>query len=579
MQLRGYQNEAISAVVENYKTGIRQQLIVLATGLGKTCIAASLPDALKGVVPNGKLLFIAHTDVLCAQAVDKMRTWNPTLHVGLEKAGSYADPNDDIIVSCNASIGRSGSTRMDKFWDSISVIVCDECHRILGSSWLRILDDSGVLQPDSTKLLIGLTATPKRRNVARGKNVQVTLDEDELLSLKSVFKKVVYSFPLRKGIKAGFLAPLRGLRITTETNLDNVKVSGGDFQAQELTDAVDTPSRNLQAFKAWKENAEGRQTLVFTASIAHAVNLAKVFTENGVKAAPISGVDKERKEKLTAFETGVITVLSNAQLLCEGFDSPAVSCILMARPTRSSTAYCQAIGRGTRLNQGKADCLVIDLVDNAKRCSLVTLPSLVGLSPDMDLHGQGMVDVAEKMEALQEKYPTVPLSHLTDLSKVKAYVESLDLFAQPFTEEIIQSSKLKWMTTADGAYTLQIPEKKELSGQYARYLHERLIIEPNELSEYVLSIKTTQTDKVLGTYNTLQEALASGDDVVVRCRSDRMALLTRTAEWHNRPASGPAIKMLRKLGKGNPVLMAKIDAGITAGECSNAINTLQARKG
>ena len=578
MQLRQYQTEAIEAIVENYKVGVRQQLLVLATGLGKSCIAASLPEALRSVVA-GKLLFIAHTDELCAQAVDKMRTWNPTLHVGLEKAGSYADTNDDIIVSCNASIGRSGSTRMDKFWDSISVIVCDEAHRILGSSWLRILEDSGVLKPESTKLLIGLTATPKRRNVARGKNAQVTLDEGELLSLKSVFTKVVYSFPLRKGIKSGFLAPLKGLRITTKTDLEDVKVVGGDFQAEALTDAVDTPERNAQAFKAWKENAEGRQTLVFTASVEHAVNIAKVFKENGVSAAPISGVDKERREKLVAFETGKLTVLSNAQLLCEGFDSPAVSCILMARPTRSSTAYCQAIGRGTRLHPGKVDCLVLDLVDNYRRCSLVTLPSLVGLPPTTDLHGQGMVEAAEKMEELQAKYPSVDLSHLTDLSKVKAYVESLDLFSEPYPQEVIELSRLAWMPATDDSYILSIPESKELQKQYSRYLNEKLHITPNELGEFVLSISSTQTTKQLGIYNTLQEAIASADEVVSRCRSSRMPLLTRQAEWHSRPASTPAVNLLRKLGKGNPVLMAKIDSGINAGECSAAINKLKARKG
>jgi hypothetical protein len=172
------------------------------------------------------------------------------------------------------------------------------------------------------------------------------------------------------------------------------------------------------------------------------------------------------------------------------------------------------------------------LCDNAKRCSLVTLPSLVGLSPDVDLKGEDMVKAAEKMEELQSKYPSVDLSHLTDLSKVKAYVESLDLFSEPFTAEVTEFSRLKWMATAEDTYVLQIPEKRELQGQFARYLHEKLTIETNELDEYVLSITTTQTDKQLGVYSTLKEAFESADDVVVRCRSDRMALLTRTAEWH-----------------------------------------------
>jgi len=575
MDLRPYQKECLDSIVENYRAGVRHQMAVLATGLGKTVIFSNLPSRLPELK---KMLVLAHRSELLSQAMEKVRLWNPDLKVGLEKAESHADADCDVIIACNASVGRKGSTRLDKFWDDVGVIVCDECHHILGGSYLQILEDSGVLLPDSKKLLVGFTATPKRKNKARTSK-QTMLDEGELLQLKSVFSKIVYSFPIRKGIKEGFLAPLHGFRISTKTNLDDVKTVGGDFASDELSTAVNTNERNMQVVKAYKDNADWRQTLCFTVDIQHGKDLAQAFTANGIAATAVWGDDADRKDKLAQYEAGKTQVLCNCALLTEGFDSPSTSCIILARPTKSGTLYTQMVGRGTRLHPGKENCTVIDVCDNAKRNTLVTLPSLVGLSPDVDLKGEDMVKAVEKMEELQSKYPSVDLSHLTDLSKVKAYVESLDLFAQPFTEEIIQSSKLKWMTTADGAYTLQIPEKKELSGQYARYLHERLIIEPNELSEYVLSIKTTQTDKVLGTYNTLQEALASGDDVVVRCRSDRMALLTRTAEWHNRPASGPAIKMLRKLGKGNPVLMAKIDAGITAGECSNAINTLQARKG
>jgi superfamily II DNA or RNA helicase len=583
-------------------------MAVLATGLGKTVIFSNLPSRLPQL---GKMLVLAHRNELLTQAVDKIRLWNPTLKVGLEKAEFHADPDCNVVVACNASVGRKGSTRLDSFWNDIGIIVVDECHHILGGSYLQILEDSGVLLPDSKKLLVGFTATPKRKNKARTSK-QTMLDEGELLQLKSVFSKIVYSFPIRKGIKEGFLAPLHGFRISTKTNLDDVKTVGGDFQQDELSTAVNTNERNMQVVKAYKDNADWRQTLCFTVDVQHAEDLAECFNANGIKAAAVWGATltkeeriaaetekwgneltreernkekekgtylEDRGQKLEDYEAGKTQVLCNCALLTEGFDSPSTSCIILARPTKSGTLYTQMVGRGTRLHPGKENCTVIDVCDNAKRNTLVTLPTLVGLSPDVDLKGEDMVKAAEKMEELQSKYPSVDLSHLTDLSKVKAYVESLDLFSEPFTAEVTEFSRLKWMATAEDTYVLQIPEKRELQGQFARYLHEKLTIETNELDEYVLSITTTQTDKQLGVYSTLKEAFESADDVVVRCRSDRMALLTRTAEWHSRPASEPAKKMLRKLGKGNPVLMAKIDAGITAGECSNAINTLQARKG
>jgi ATP-dependent helicase IRC3 len=591
MQLRPYQEQALEAIVQNYKAGVRQQLLILATGLGKTCIAASLPETLKEVLP-GKMLFIAHTDELCAQTVDKMRTWNPLLKVGLEKAGSHAAPDSDIIVSCNASIGREGSTRMDAFWKDISVIVADECHRILGDSWMRILDDSGVLKPESRKLLVGLSATPKRRNKVRTTETSTTLDDEDLVSLKSVFSKIVFTFPIRKGIKEGFLARLRGYRVSTATNLDGIKVVAGDFQADQLSNAVNTPERNALVVKSWKDNAAGRQTLAFTCSVQHAKDLSEMFLHNGVMAQPIYGADPQRADKLKWFEEKSVQVLCNCMLLTEGFDSPSVSCIALAKPTRSGSAYTQMVGRGTRLDPGKTDCVVLDFCDCYKKCSLVTLPSLLGLSPTLDLQGTDLVKAAEALEAAQEKYPGVSFEGLTDITKIKAYVESIDLFANPYDEEVLEHTKLAWMRRADASYALAIPESKELSDskQYARFLHEKLIVSVNELSEYELSITTTEMERRLGTYATLQEAFTSAEEVIQRCRPSRVKLLLRDAPWHAGPASEPAKRYLRKLTKKRPLLRCLCEGlhpgkcaicgkpgGLTAGEAALALNVLKSK--
>ena len=595
--LRPYQEEALQAVIDNLCAGVRRQLLVLATGLGKTVIAANLPERLKELQP-GKLLFIAHRNELLTQAVDKISSWNPTLKVGLEKAESHADSDCDVIVACNASIGRVGSTRMDHFWDDIGTIVIDEAHHSIGSSYLNILEASGVLRPDSTKLLIGLTATPKRHNKSK-KGIKGTLDdEDEALSLKSVFDKVTYSYPIRKGIKQGYLVPLHGFRIHTKTNLDSVKTTAGDFQVDQLSNAVNTEERNAQVVKAWKDNIKDKQTLCFTVDVQHAKDLAEAFLRNGVMAQPIYGDDPQRAEKLKWFESGKVQVLCNCALLTEGFDSPSVACIVLARPTKSGSLYTQMVGRGTRLKDGKESCTVIDVCDNYRRCSLVTLPSLLGLNPDMDLQGQSVTAAAEKMEELQEQYPTVDLSQLTDITKVDAYIESLDLFAAPYTEEVKAFSKLTWMGCSDGSYVLQIPESKALKDAkaFSQFKHERLQITPNDLDEFELSISSVSLqDKKLGIYNALKEAFESADEAMQRCRPDRMKLVTRESDWHAKPASDPAKKLLRSLSKSKPVLyclcpnpthkvlpamcpVCRLATGITAGQASIAINLLQARK-
>ena len=200
--------------------------------------------------------------------------------------------------------------------------------------------------------------------------------------------------------------------------------------------------------------------------------------------------------------------------------------------------------------------------------------------------------VEKALTELQERYPTLDLSELKDLAGIKAFVESIDLFSNPYAAEIKDLTKLTWMSTADGAYALQIPESQDITGQYARYQHERLVISQNELGEHELWIHSTQTEKQLGIYNSLQEALQSGDEIVTRCRPSRMKLLQREASWHAQPASDPAKKLLRTLAKNNPILKClcpgsqsailcptcRLATGITAGEASTAINLLKARR-
>lgn len=587
MQLRKYQEDCLDAIVENMQAGVRHQLVVMATGLGKTVVFSNLPARLN----KGKMLVIAHRSELLDQAVDKIQHWNPTLKVGLEKAGHHAEADCDVIVACNASVGRAGSKRLEHFWDDIGTIVIDECHHVLGGSYLNILEDSGVLLPASDKLLVGFTATPRRRNKARGKQIN-TLDDDDLLTLKSVFSKIVYSFPIRRGIKEGFLCPLKGFRVGTQTNLDAVKTVAGDFATEQLSEAVNTPERNLQVVKAWKENTNNRPTLCFTVDVQHGKDLAEMFLRNGVMAQPIYGDDPQRADKLNWFESGKVQVLCNCALLTEGFDSPSVACIVLARPTKSGSLYTQMVGRGTRIMDGKTDCSVIDVVDNYKRCSLVTLPSLLGMSPELNLQGGSLTDAAEKLEAMQEKFPGIDFTQLTDISKINAYVESVDLFAKPYGEEVLEFSKLAWMADSAGGYTLQIPEKQELKGMFYAHKHERLAIAENELGEYVLSISAVNVDKQLDIYNSLQEAFASADEVMQRCRPDRMKLVTREAEWHTYPASEPAKKLLRSLSRNRPLLKClcpgqqsakmcptcHLETGITAGQASVAINTMKARR-
>jgi superfamily II DNA or RNA helicase len=606
MELRPRQLECLDAILSNYVEGVRQQLVVKATGTGKAVVIANIKKKVGHLLP-GKVLVFAHREELIDQLKATYEAWNPGVKVGKEMANDYADVDCDVIVSCVASIGRNGSTRLARF-GNFDIVICDEAHHSIAQTYLNVFEMTGVLQLGTKKLLVGFTATPKRHNRARTKQ-QATLDDDEILSLKSVYQKVVFSYPIRKAIKEGWLVPLKGFRLKTDTNLDNVKVTAGDFQQDQLTDTINTSDRNAQILKSWLQYGEGRQTVGFTSGIEHAKSLADLFKKNGVKAEAVWGTDPERAIKLAKHKRKEITVLFNAQVLTEGYDDWQVSCIITAAPTRNSSKYTQEIGRGARLQEGagnllealqrgyalsKRDCYVLDVVDNSRKCSLVTLPSLVGLNPEMDLNGGSVTEAAEKMEEMQEKYPTVDLSGITDITKVNAYIESIDLFAEPYTEEVKTYSKLGWVTAADGSYVLPIPERKELSDTkaYARYLHEKLHIIQNELDEFELSISTVNDDRKLGAFSTLQEAFETADDVIQRCRPDRMKLLSRDGVWREQLATEAVKKYLRSLSKKRPILKCTCPGyctlgvqckqckqmPITAGEASTAINILKNSK-
>lgn len=610
LQERKYQDECLDAILASYVAEVYQQLVVMATGTGKAVLIAKLWAKMAFMFKaRPKMLVFAHREELINQLVKTMQGVNPDLKVGKEMAADYADTDSDIVVSCVASIGREGATRLARF-GSFDIVVCDEAHHSIATTYLNVFTATGVLRPESKKLLVGFTATPKRKNLTRKEKKQVqTLDEEQILQLSSVYKKIVYSYPIRKAIKDGWLSRLKGFRFTTGTSLDGVTVTAGDFQQDELQDTVNTPARNQLIVKAWLDKGEGRSTVGFTAGIQHAKDIAEMFRKHDIKAEAIWGVDPERAEKLAKHQTGEITILLNAQLLTEGYDDWRVRCIMQCAPTTNSSKFTQEVGRGTRIQEGignlveaiktgmaldKTDCYIFDFVDNYKRNSLVTFPSLLGLNPDMDLQGTDIVEAAETIEALQDKYPGVDFTNLTDIKNVKAYVESIDMFAQPYTAEVVEFSKMAWMHTQDGSYVLSIPEKREVadSKQYHNFLHEKLHIALNELEEYELSITTTETERKLGTYNTVQEAFASADEVVRRCRADRVKLVVREADWHKNPASEPAKKMLRSKSKKRPLFFClcpgsgKVEdictvcgkkRGITAGQAALAINILKTK--
>lgn len=524
-QDRPYQTQAKTCVTSEYDKGIRRLLLQMATGTGKTVVFADLMETFKTRLP-GQMMVLAHTEELVKQNEKKLREVNPTLKVGREMAGEYADPNSDIISASVATTGRQGTKRNERFnWNNIDKLVIDEAHHSTADAYGRVIDLVGINSPGSNKLLVGVTAMAQRPD---GK------------ALSDVYDKVAYVYGMRQAIQEGWLVRVRGYRVSTDTSVDDVSVSSGDFSVNKLASAINTEARNRQVVEAWAKLAGDRRTIVFTADIDHAKAMAEEFKKSGVLAEAVWGEDPERETKLEAHRAGKIQVICNCAVLVEGYDDPSIACVVLARPTTSSVLFAQMVGRGTRLAEGKTDLIVIDVVDATSSHTLVTLPTLLGLQGILDLRGRDVLTVVEEMEEIQLANPGIDLSKLDDVAKLKTLVEQVNLFTIRFPAEVEANSELTWFKAIDGGYKMLVPKDGPEPAGFMR-------IYQNQLGSWDI-VGSIKGKALQANRPSIEEAFKATDEQI-RKRLSKMALsyVKREATWHGKPVTPGQVKMLVRL--------------------------------
>lgn len=544
MQDRDYQTKAEGAVITEYDKGTRRMLVSMATGTGKTIVMSRLYEKLKSRLP-GQMLVLAHREELIDQNRAKMLAVNPGLKVDKEMAEHRADPaTADVIMASVATLGRKGTSRVNAYnWPNVDKLFVDEAHHSTADSYGNIFSLAGVLHPQTHKLLLGVTATPSRGD---GK------------ALATVYDKIAYVYSIRQAIEDGWLVDVRGYKVRTDVDISQIKTSAGDFAQEALEEAVNTPKRNHRIVLAWKELALGRQTVAFCVGIQHAKDLADRFEAEGIVAAAVWGNDPDRAEKLRLHREGKITVLCNCGVLTEGYDDWRISCILLARPTKSPVLFTQMVGRGTRLQEStgnlliakqswtnldgtlKKDCIVIDVVDNAGKNSLVTLPTLMGLGAGFDLRGKSMVWAVSQIEEMQDKHPSIDFTTLDDIEQMQSFIESVNMFDVRFPEEVEANSDLTWFRSAEGGYRMSIPAQER--GDTSTSVH----IFQNMLDKWEVQGKVG-IGQFHGLRPSMEEAFKAADEQIRQRAPWAMKVLAREATWHDKPASPQQMALLKKL--------------------------------
>ena len=375
-QLRNYQNEAVEAVIANWRDGNRRTLLNMATGTGKTICFSSVIN--RSLSAGDKALVLAHRGELLSQARDKLIS-TCGLDCALEKADSHAhDTLSPVVIGSVQSMCNPSRLRMYSK-DHFKVIVVDEAHHTMSPSYLSILSHF-----DKANVL-GVTATPDR---ADKKN------------LGQFYDSMAYEYPLVKAISDGWLCPIKAQMIPLELDISSVSISNGDYATGDLGQALE-PYLELIA-NEMKNHCKGRKTVVFLPLVSTSQHFCRILNDMGLRAGEVNGKSEDREDILKAFENGEFDILCNSMLLTEGWDCPSVDCIVCLRPTRSRSLYQQIVGRGTRLYPGKTELLLLDFLWLSQRHDLCRPSSLV--SPNAAItekidgivgSGGGPVDILE----------------------------------------------------------------------------------------------------------------------------------------------------------------------------------------
>ena len=548
---RPYQTACGEANLSDYDNGVRRMMNVMATGTGKTVTFARLKELFKSRLP-GQMLVLAHTDDLVKQNADKLREVNPDLKIGIEMGQEHhADSQCDIISASVQTLGRLGSQRLNKFnVELVDKLVVDEAHHSTADSYRRVLDWSGCLAAGTSKLLLGVTATPSRTDG---------------VALSDVFEKVSYVYGLRQAITDGWLARLRGYRVTTETKLGDVQCNDGDFVKSQLSRAVNTESRNRRVVETWKKLAVAKKTVVYCVDIAHAEAMAEEFRKDGITAESIHGEDPDRSTKLGRHRAGEYPVICVCGLIVEGYDDPSIEVILLARPTTSPVLLAQMVGRCTRLFLGKEFGIVIDFADATTNASIVTLPTLLGLA-NIDLQGRDLLEVAEELEQAAADNPTIDFTKLDIIGNLKTLIQSVNLLEVRFPAEVEANSELVWFRAVDGGYRILVPAEGKGPG-FVRIFE-------NILGKWELCGKINDED-FHGTRGTLEDVFKIADEQI-RKRVNKVTIqyVLREATWHGKKITLGQRQMLTRLFPYRPFPWDQM----TAGQASRLISERLARK-
>ena len=369
MDLRPYQEAARAAIHGEWDQGRRKTLLVLPTGTGKTIVFAAVAE--DQVRRGERVLVLAHRGELLEQAADKIGKVTG-LGCSVEKA-EQSSLGDWYRVTVGSVQTLMREKRLERFDPGhFGTIIVDEAHHVLSDSYQRVLAHF----PEAN--VLGVTATP---------------DRGDMRNLGQYFDSLAYEYRITQAIREGYLCKIKAQTIPLKLDMTGVGTQAGDYKAADVGHALDPYLDKIA--DEMRTYCAGRKTVVFLPLIETSRRFCALLQNRGFRAAEVNGNSEDRAEVLADFAAGRYDVLCNSMLLTEGWDCPSVDCIVVLRPTKVRSLYCQMIGRGTRLAPGKDHLLVLDFLWHTTRHELCRPAFLICESPEV---AEKMTENLEQME-------------------------------------------------------------------------------------------------------------------------------------------------------------------------------------
>ncbi|MCG3088368.1 DUF3427 domain-containing protein [Sporosarcina cyprini] len=346
-----YQQEILDELeVERTVHGHMRNLVVAATGVGKTVISAFDFKRFLAKTPHAKLLFIAHREEILQQSMHTFRAILKDANFGELFVGKYEPTRlDHLFMSIQSWNSRKMIEKTTA--DFYDFIIVDEFHHATAPSYRALL---GYYKPT---VLVGLTATPERMD---NENILEYFDD-----------RIASEMRLTEAIDRKLLSPFHYFCVTDNVDLSAIKWTRKGYDVEELSNVYTANDRRsdliIQSIRKYVTSMEEVKALGFCVSVEHALYMAHYFNQKGIPSMALHGgsPDEERRAAKRKLETGEIRFVFVVDLYNEGVDIPTVNTILFLRPTESLTVFLQQLGRGLRLADGKECLTVLDFVGQA----------------------------------------------------------------------------------------------------------------------------------------------------------------------------------------------------------------------